>query len=157
PTQTSPVQVDKVILQDNSSPLLAPTETETHTEPTPTVGFQFPLTKDNMLLKGCSLRNTQWIYGITIYTGHDTKLMKNMKPRKTKDGYIESRLNYFLGALIVLHQGLCVLFTVLSSVTQYQSISSTWYLNPATNNTVDFKWVVLSYLTNFILLNLLIP
>jgi magnesium-transporting ATPase (P-type) len=32
---------------------------------------------DQLLLRGAMLRNTSWIFGIVIYTGHDTKLMRN--------------------------------------------------------------------------------
>ena len=28
-------------------------------------------------LRGMSLRNTEWIYGVAIFTGHDTKVMMN--------------------------------------------------------------------------------
>ncbi|KAJ8382526.1 hypothetical protein SKAU_G00033040 [Synaphobranchus kaupii] len=36
-----------------------------------------PLGPDQILLRGAQLRNTQWIHGIVVYTGHDTKLMQN--------------------------------------------------------------------------------
>lgn len=29
-----------------------------------------------MLLRGAQLRNTQWVVGIVVYTGHDSKLMQ---------------------------------------------------------------------------------
>lgn len=32
---------------------------------------------DQVLLRGAMLRNTSWVFGIVIYTGHDTKLMRN--------------------------------------------------------------------------------
>lgn len=43
-----------------------------------------PLGADQILLRGAQLRNTQWVHGIVVYTGHDTKLMQvgllSMKP-----------------------------------------------------------------------------
>lgn len=35
-----------------------------------------PLGPDQLLLRGAQLRNTQWVHGIVVYTGHDTKLMQ---------------------------------------------------------------------------------
>lgn len=35
------------------------------------------LNADNLLLRGMSLRNTEFVYGVTIYSGHDTKIMQN--------------------------------------------------------------------------------
>lgn len=32
---------------------------------------------DQLLLRGAMLRNTSWIFGVVVYTGHDTKLMRN--------------------------------------------------------------------------------
>ncbi len=39
------------------------------------VAFPIPLGADQVLLRGSQLKNTAWIYGVVIYTGHDTKLM----------------------------------------------------------------------------------
>jgi phospholipid-transporting ATPase len=36
-----------------------------------------PLGPDQMLLRGAQLRNTPWVYGIVVFTGHETKLMRN--------------------------------------------------------------------------------
>ena len=33
-----------------------------------------PMNADQILLRGSSLRNTKWVIGIAIYTGHDTKI-----------------------------------------------------------------------------------
>ncbi|TQS34064.1 hypothetical protein Golomagni_05567, partial [Golovinomyces magnicellulatus] len=36
-----------------------------------------PVTIDNLLLRGCNLRNTEWVLGVVVFTGHDTKIMMN--------------------------------------------------------------------------------
>ena len=36
-----------------------------------------PLCPDQVLLRGAKLQNTNWAFGLVIYTGHETKLMKN--------------------------------------------------------------------------------
>jgi len=30
---------------------------------------------ENMVLRGSSLKNTEFIYGVAVFTGHDTKVM----------------------------------------------------------------------------------
>lgn len=36
-----------------------------------------PLSADQLLLRGAQLRNTPWVYGLVVYAGHETKLMRN--------------------------------------------------------------------------------
>jgi phospholipid-transporting ATPase len=42
-----------------------------------TDGKTIPLDPNQLLLRGAQLRNTEWIYGLVIFTGHETKLMRN--------------------------------------------------------------------------------
>jgi hypothetical protein len=34
----------------------------------------YPLNADNTLLRGCVLRNVEWVYGLVVYTGNQTKV-----------------------------------------------------------------------------------
>lgn len=34
-----------------------------------------PIGPDQILLRGSQLQNTKWVYGVVIYTGHESKLM----------------------------------------------------------------------------------
>lgn len=38
---------------------------------------QVPLGPDQMLLRGAQIRNIGWAYGLVVFTGHETKLMRN--------------------------------------------------------------------------------
>jgi len=40
-------------------------------------GKKISLGADNMILRGCKLRNTEYVYGVAVFSGHDTKIMMN--------------------------------------------------------------------------------
>ena len=52
-------------------------------------GSRISLGAENMILRGCKLRNTEEIYGITIFTGHDSKIMMNSTKAKYKFSTLE--------------------------------------------------------------------
>lgn len=54
------------------------------------------LDANQMLLRGSSLRNTEYIYGIVVYTGHESKIMKNSPKSRNKLSKIERKTNYLI-------------------------------------------------------------
>ena len=52
-------------------------------------GAKHGISADQVLLKGSILRNTEHIWGIACYTGHQTKVMKNTLKARTKKSKIE--------------------------------------------------------------------
>ncbi|CAG0923824.1 unnamed protein product [Notodromas monacha] len=107
-----------------------------------------------MLLRGAKLRNTMWVFGIVIYTGHDTKLMKNSSfpplKRSTVDKVTNGQILWLFFLLIVI----CVISAVASEIWSASYLSSAWYLR--------FDDIVISnfgfnLLTFIILYNNLIP
>lgn len=47
----------------------------------------------NFLLRGCSLKNTHFIYGLASNTGHDTKIQKNSFKARAKRSRLEHTMN----------------------------------------------------------------
>lgn len=56
-------------------------------------GETYSLDNDKILLRGCVLRNTQWCYGLVIFSGHDTKLMMNSGQTVFKRTNIDRLMN----------------------------------------------------------------
>lgn len=48
----------------------------------------------NVMLRGCTLRNTSWIVGLVVYTGSETKIMLNSDQTPTKMSRISRELNF---------------------------------------------------------------
>lgn len=55
-----------------------------------------------MVLRGCKLKNTDWILGIVIYTGQDTAIMMNGSNPFTKTSNIERKVNKFILIILTL-------------------------------------------------------
>ena len=45
------------------------------------------------LLRGSQLRNTPWIWGVVVYTGAETKVMKNSRDAPSKLSILEQTMN----------------------------------------------------------------
>ena len=50
------------------------------------VGRQVPVTVNEMLLRGCTLRNTGHILGLVVYTGVDSRIQMNAAKTPNKVG-----------------------------------------------------------------------
>ena len=53
-----------------------------------------PISINNLLLRGCNLRNTDWILGVVVFTGFDTKIMMNAGITPSKRSRIARELNW---------------------------------------------------------------
>lgn len=51
------------------------------------------LSKENLLLRGCTIRNTEAVVGIVVYAGHETKAMLNNSGPRYKRSKLERRAN----------------------------------------------------------------
>lgn len=69
-------------------------------------GSTFPLSPEQMILRGATLRNTAWIFGLVVFTGHETKLMRNATATPIKRTAVERVINMqslaLFGVLVVL-------------------------------------------------------
>lgn len=63
---------------------------------------ELPLAPDQLLLRGATLRNTPWIHGVVVFTGHETKLMRNATATPIKRTNVERMLNKQIIMLIAI-------------------------------------------------------
>lgn len=70
---------------------------------------EISLSAQNIILRGSSFSNTEWGYGIALYTGQNTKIQLNGRNPPTKMSKIEGYLN---NAIIIIFMAQCVLVSI---------------------------------------------
>ena len=56
-------------------------------------GVDIPLNADNMVLRGCKLRNTPYVIGLVVFTGPESKIMQNSSKPRYKFSTLEQMNN----------------------------------------------------------------
>lgn len=55
--------------------------------------LRFPLNQSNIILRGCQLKNTDWVVGVVVYAGQETKAMLNSAMTPAKRSRLETYMN----------------------------------------------------------------
>lgn len=117
-----------------------------------------PLSPDQMLLRGAQLRNTAWMYGLVVFTGHETKLMRNATATPIKRTAVERMVNVQIVFLFIILLVLSVGSSTGSFIRTYSNSGQMWYLlEPATAGGGKLTTFIEDILTFIILYNNLIP
>ena len=75
-----------------------------------------PITINNMLLRGCSLRNTEWILGLVVFTGVETKIMLNSGETPTKRPQLAKDLNWNVIYNFIILFCMCLVSAIVNGV-----------------------------------------
>ncbi|XP_059278356.1 phospholipid-transporting ATPase 3-like isoform X2 [Lycium ferocissimum] len=75
-----------------------------------------PLNPNQLLLRGCSLRNTHYIVGAVIFTGQETKVMMNSMKIPSKRSTLEKKLDKLIIALFSALLCMCLLGAIGSGI-----------------------------------------
>ncbi|GAB2280128.1 Putative phospholipid-transporting ATPase 9 [Dionaea muscipula] len=95
---------------------------------------QHALSPQQLLLRDSKLRNTDYVYGAVVFTGHDTKVMQNATDPPSKRSRIERKMDYVIYFMFFM---LCVIafigsifFGVTTKDDLRNQIMKRWYLRP---------------------------
>ncbi|BEI88398.1 uncharacterized protein CcaverHIS019_0111160 [Cutaneotrichosporon cavernicola] len=86
-----------------------------------------PVTINEMLLRGCTIRNTKWVIGLVVFTGADTKIMLNGGDTPSKRSKIERETNFNVIMNFIILMVLCLLTALLHGVYRYKDDTSAKY------------------------------
>lgn len=115
-----------------------------------------PLSPNQLLLRGCSLRNTEYLVGAVIFTGHETKVMMNSMKIPSKRSTLEKKLDKLILTLFTVLLCMCILGSIGSGI----FINRKYYYLRFDNTDAQFdpdSRLVVAILTFFTLITLYSP
>ncbi|XP_037758548.1 phospholipid-transporting ATPase ID isoform X2 [Chelonia mydas] len=72
-----------------------------------------------MLLRGCTIRNTEWCFGLVIYAGPDTKLMQNCGKTTFKRTSIDRLMNVLVLVIFAFLALMCFILAIGNGIWEY--------------------------------------
>ncbi|GCB66302.1 hypothetical protein scyTo_0004941 [Scyliorhinus torazame] len=90
------------------------------------------LGSENVLLRGATLKNTQDIYGVAIYTGMETKMALNYQSKSQKRSAVEKSMNVFLIVYLCILISKALITTIMKYMWQNESVRDEPWFNMKT-------------------------
>ncbi|GMJ04749.1 aminophospholipid ATPase 3 [Hibiscus trionum] len=119
-----------------------------------------PLSPNQILLRGCSLKNTDFIVGAVIFTGHETKVMMNSMNVPSKRSTLERKLDKLILALFSTLFSMCLIGAMSSGIfidRKYFYLGLGETVEDQFNPSRRFMVIILTMLTLLTLYSTLIP
>lgn len=118
-------------------------------------GEQIPYTLENVLLRGSVLARCDWAIGLVVYTGLDTKVMKNNSKTPSKLSKTDKTVNVLLSVAIGVMIIMIVCTTILYAYFFNDKDNDFWYLPKPKN--IMLPPVIGYIFTAIVMFNNMIP
>ncbi|SGZ57242.1 CIC11C00000002623 [Sungouiella intermedia] len=115
------------------------------------------ITSDNILLRGCTLRNTKWAIGVVVYTGSETKIVLNSGITPEKMSKISRELNLSVVINFVVLFVLCFVSGLINGLFYNDSETSRVYFEFAPYSKTSAGNGVLAFFVALIIYQSLVP
>lgn len=102
------------------------------------------------------LRNTEWVIGVVVYTGENTKMAKNQRSPPSKMSSLDRRMNRTVIVAMVYVLIILVGLTIPATLFEMHS-KSAWYLGTAFNPRSAFLTAIIRFGSYFVLVSFVIP
>jgi phospholipid-translocating ATPase len=96
---------------------------------------QEPVGINELLLRGCAIRNTAWVIGLVVFTGSDTKIMLNGGDTPSKRSKIEKETNFNVIVNFCVLSIMCVTAAIFSGLEDARTGTSADFFEVNSNPT----------------------
>ena len=98
-----------------------------------------PISINNLLLRGCTLKNTEWILGVVVFTGEETKIMLNSGITPSKRAKIAKDLNWNVIYNFVLLFLMCLIDALIEGFAWGNPRASLQFFERGTDGKVNYS------------------
>uniref|UniRef100_A0A672T517 Phospholipid-transporting ATPase n=1 Tax=Sinocyclocheilus grahami TaxID=75366 RepID=A0A672T517_SINGR len=116
---------------------------------------KYSLDNERVLLRGCTLRNTDWCFGLVLFAGPETKLMQNCGKSTFKRTSIDRLMNVLVLFIFGLLALMCIILAVGNGIWENHAGSKFNAFLPREENTVFSAF--LTFWSYIIILNTVVP
>ncbi|KAF0690539.1 Aste57867_18088 [Aphanomyces stellatus] len=115
------------------------------------------LDEQQFVPRGSTLKNTKWAVVVVVYTGHETKMMKNAKAPYHKFSHVDGIMNRTVVYIFVIQVILCAVGSVYHKLWAAKFEESVMHDNSLATANGAVESCFLAFLTFVVLLNTFIP
>lgn len=110
-----------------------------------------------LLLRGAFLRNTEYVIGVVVYTGLDSKIMRNSGKSNQKSSEMEKTMNRYILGILILQLVTSFITALLGFFWNSHNLDSHAYLRDENLTKKYGAQAILNFFTYFLLYNTMIP
>ncbi|BDA48078.1 probable phospholipid-transporting ATPase 7 [Coccomyxa sp. Obi] len=123
--------------------------------------MKVPVTINEILLRGCTLKNSGCAHGVVVYTGPESRIQMNAAEPPRKVGAFDRFLNVQITLVLVFQLSICLAFAIASWVWRQTRGYDNWYLALNVYTSGNYQnaivYIIILFITFWILFSYLVP
>uniref|UniRef100_A0A3Q2TU48 Phospholipid-transporting ATPase n=1 Tax=Fundulus heteroclitus TaxID=8078 RepID=A0A3Q2TU48_FUNHE len=120
-------------------------------------GQKYPLDNEKILLRGCTLRNTEWCYGLVLFAGQESKLMQNCGKSTFKRTSIDRLMNVLVLCIFGFLVFMCTILAIGNYIWEIKNGSNFTVFLPREKDNKEGFSAFLTFWSYIIILNTVVP
>ncbi|KAM3867619.1 phospholipid-transporting ATPase ID [Diretmus argenteus] len=120
-------------------------------------GQKYSLDNEKILLRGCTLRNTDWCFGLVLFGGPETKLMQNCGKTTFKRTSVDRLMNFLVLCIFGFLAFMCIILAIGNGIWELNEGSQFTAFLPRQDGTDAAFSAFLTFWSYVIILNTVVP
>eukprot|EP01060_Flectonema_neradi_P040259 TRINITY_DN9109_c0_g1_i4.p1 TRINITY_DN9109_c0_g1~~TRINITY_DN9109_c0_g1_i4.p1 ORF type:complete len:841 (+),score=153.62 TRINITY_DN9109_c0_g1_i4:55-2577(+) len=115
---------------------------------------KYSVSGEQLLLQSCFLQNTDWVLGLAVYTGKDTKCCqaKQLPPLKTAN--VDRQISTYAVVVFLCQIAVAAIMGIIGNIMQGTEAQDAWYLAMPSATVLDYLIIPMRF---FLLTSVMIP